>query len=363
MNVATEEVEQVALEPSDLEGGEETLPPGDTFSAEDYISLLHVERKVSRSALTCMLQRVTQCEVYIGRWRGMIHLTPEFLGIPKKEAQELFRLGQQFLAPRKIIGKLDSLDTSIRRVIKKSGFSIGGKVLVPIGCLPQMYLDLRKYEDQYYQIRDEMVRDHDKNITTIMETYHTYLEKKGLPLSLMEKIRSKIPGKQALHNSFGIRVSENLVMMPDMEADIFRTYIEALQTEEEKVVMQRLMEKKMQQAQERLSAFYLTLVHQIKAQIYDVLKESLEDFTAQGDLEKGKVRHILNVLASIQRLNFTGDPDVTAWTEEIRNMFLFPKASRDKDSQREVLERITSEAKNSAEIIKSLGSRAAWLEL
>lgn len=354
---------------------------------------------------------------HVGRTRFTVKMRPEDVGLdPKNPAHAEFIekysvLGSKLLLPAEMLRRLDQIEQKIRRTIdEKYGIPTKIGAFVPFKNVKPMKEELKKLEQEYYAVRDEIVDNYEELKKQTEEFYKKFaveayrLVKKDPSYrptdeevkKFVDATMAYFPTAEEIYSSFYVEIEADLVATTEFltsqqerlelireRAALYRREIELIEkelTEDErvqaereknrlliekerkKVELQKLkteedaireaLEQKKKQYAKDLEETFADISGAIHGIIYDTLTRVNEALKTHGTLRPADTKSLSNLIEKVRTLMFTDDPDVKGWLLKIESIVETPPQKRDPEDIRMAVETIREQA---GRIILSLG--------
>ncbi len=313
------------------------------------------------------------CEVHIGRWRANHRLTLEDLGLRIEDEgerrfwQEFLTLGEKRLLPARYLKALASIDASARGCLEAHSFGTGWGRFVPVTAYATWKERNEQYRQQYLALGREIVERYPELVEQVLAGYRAgargaYERLLALGATpdvgprefaerFVDRISALIPSRQEVEASFYYDTALSYIPLPSvLEQDLAerdeirrRREVEEERYQRErdrdwalrKVENQALAERERQlaemnrdilanfrrQKEEQVDGFLRNLVAQLRGTVYEVVVSALESIQRNDGRLVGKAAESLrNLIATVQKLNFYGDRELSAKIEQIQGL-------------------------------------------
>ncbi|GHO51403.1 hypothetical protein KSX_95660 [Ktedonospora formicarum] len=322
--------------------------------------------------------------VHIRRVRFRKRLTFADLGLhfPTEEIShkmhEMFRLGMKNLLPRNYLDRIEQIEYRARKLVTARSYETIWGPFIPVTAYIPWREEMRQLELDYYQVRDDLLRDYPairKQILTdyvlaarqsyrILHQLHpdALTERERLReifylAGVRHKIRQMLPSAEDIMNTFEFTVSPTYIdlpllagaemeAMPGAEAPLDKVTIEGITPQEQRELRwlqagtkerQRMMRemnedvvrRAREQKEQQIDLFFTTIISQLRGLLYDATTNVLASLKTRERLQPRAVVQLKNLVEHLQQLNFYGDRDVEIAMRLIKDLVDRPREKRD----------------------------------
>lgn len=342
--------------------------------------------KMANATWSSLLKQGVIADLTLRRWRGITVLSLEDIGVPINDEKQLYgellNLGEKLLLPREIINKLNSIDSGARKNMARHGFQTHWGIFIPATAYEGFKADNAKYKARYMAVRDQIIEQYDEMLDRLLGSYtqaarvayrrynklagasdddHHYSSEDDFIDAFVARIRTLIPSKEVISNSFSFEVALAFVPLPSLlaedEAQADRVRAEAIRdrtivdAEEERQQMITSMhydviDAARRQKNELIDSFLQNIAGQLRSQIYDAVVTIGESVQRNGYLHPRSVVQIKTLVDQVSKLNFFGDADADRMIRQLQEMIIGSDENRS-------LEEVTNVLRNIAVVTKT----------
>lgn len=275
--------------------------------------------------------------LHVGRFRGVTTLTNDDLGLPRETHGRLIELGNKKLLPPTIADKLQSLEVAARNYIRNRSITTGWGQFVPVTAFDGVMNELRKRRDEYMALGQTLVSTYDTWVPALLDEYRREAEsayRRARAFSrdgwsnlrytpseeefvgyYLDTIRSRIPTRQAIAQSFMFDIELSYIPLPSILAKDYEKAQE-IKVEGERArrlaAMNAAVVREAQEQKEKLVDDFLTaIVGELRQRTYDVMQQALVTVKKNGQLQARTVVALRNWIDTVRALNFYGDKEIS----------------------------------------------------
>lgn len=321
--------------------------------------------------------------LHIKRVRFRKKLTFEDLGLhfasmrTQQAMADVFRLGMKNLLPGEYIRRLETIESTARKLLQRSSYDTVWGPFIPVTGYQAWREKNQELMDAYYKERDLILQNYADLKKEVIASYteaarNAYRilnkldpqvlserekEREAFYLAgVRRKIRRMLPSVQEITDSFDFVVSPTYIDLPLLLKDqalpgksvLEKQTIEGVTLEEQRELrwlqagtrqrqeMMREMnrdvvQKAREQKERQIDDFLTTIISQLRALIYDAATNVLAALKKHGTMPPRSVVQLKNLVEQISLLNFYNDRDASRIMNMIRDLIDQPREKRDLD--------------------------------
>lgn len=328
-------------------------------------NVIYGEKEIER-----LMQEGVLISLNIGRFRGRMSISPEDLSMGE-ETKSLSNLGTWVLLNKDKLNELQSIELQARRIPLKFGFKTPAGYFIPLKNLADCVNAINAEKEKYFSLRDEIHGNFNVEVKEILSAYAAWarenISSNSVREEFLDKLQKAIPEREEFKNSFYFNVRQDIVILPSAKDAIYSEYLKEVRDsaydEATRQIVSELGEEYKQRKQNELDTWISSVFDSLRAEVYDVIEDSLKAVTMQGDLSAGKVNKLRHIWEQVSRLNFHNDNSLQEGIDRINSLISAPSKGRDIESIKKNLESLSSLTKESAEKAKKFESRGNYIEL
>lgn len=324
-------------------------------------------------------------KVHVRRWRAIMRLTPEHLGIVFEDDQEkdafskAIRLGDVYLLPDRMVKALASIDSGMRKVSEKWGYKTHwGDMLTP-GSFFEWQREFSEYESRYLAIRDDLYYNWDSIILEVADMHRAnaraayrrelqraqatgqvsqvvsrYTESEFVS-SYTQAILAAIPSRLDVTDSFIVEKDLYYIPLPSLmakdQAEAEQSYQQAREAREKadlSIAMQREVVRNYKSTLDRLVVDHMAgLVSQLNGVLYEAAEDVLSTTQANNRLHPRSIVQLKAALSRIKALNVLDYPDIEKMVNQAESILGLEKV------EGKTLEQVTGKLSDLATVTKA----------
>ena len=319
--------------------------------------------------------------LHIKRVRFRKKLTFEDLGLhfaqphTQQAMADVFRLGMKNLLPGEYIRRLETIESTARKLLQRSSYDTVWGAFVPVTGYLAWREKNQELIDAYYSERDTILQNYASIKKEVIASYteaarNAYRilnkldpqvlserekEREAFYLAAVRrKIRRMLPSEQDITESFDFVVSPTYIDLPLLLKEqkqpgqriLEKQTIEGVTSEEQRELrwlqagtqqrqeMMREMnrdvvEKAQEQKKRLIDDFLTTVVSHLRAIIYDATTNVLAALKKHETLPPRSVVQLKNLVEQISLLNFYNDRDAERIMNALKSLIDQPREKRD----------------------------------
>jgi hypothetical protein len=353
MGTTTRESQELALKAVAFALGED--PENITLIAPDWVQTM---------------RRGVIVAIHVRRWRAKSKLDLEDLGLGSqtKEVSQLLELGYKRLLPKKLMQRLDAVESNLRKNLTKYSTKTKWGELVGERSYQDWKESHTRWVEEYMGILDYILTNWETIIRDLTGEYkaeadRSYFRLRALytaevkryndgesqtppaPLPSREsfvrayvgRILDRLPSREDFTASFGVETDLSYIPLPSLleedlqQAETVRAKAEAERaiTEAERQMRQDVLQQAKAQKEELVFGFMRDLVKDLRETAYNATVDVLDSIKRNGNLQPRSVVQLRTMAEQIQALNFFGDQEIDKMIAPIQQILNQRAGDRD----------------------------------